>query len=251
MRHYSRAEMAQVYDNVVGERLSGRGLQRVDEASTTQRYEIGARLQLNAKVFHYAYTFGALTQYLGALIYNCQDSTQWRLPNPAADVPIGSWSVSINIGVVDGPLHDGSMPANYLRGGSVVFYTAGGAGIMVRGITGNTARAAGAGAITITLDAPTTLVLTDAGDAQVQASPYQSVCSVADQYIGNGRTAIAGVPIGAVAANRYTWLQTWGLASVAASAAVALAAGERAVYFAGNGSIGAGADLQGVVSRST
>jgi len=243
MRHYSRAEMEQVYDHIVGERIPGRGAQGIHEQSITQRYEIGSRLQLGPKVYHYAYALLACEHYLGARIYNQQDSTQWRLPNPAADVPIGSWSVSINIGVVDGPLHDGSMPLNYLKGGTVLFYTAAGAYIFQRGITGNTARAAGAGALTIHLDAPTTVVLTDAGDAQVQASPYRSICGNGLAYLGNAYAPVCGVPVDAIAAERFAWIQTWGLVSLAASAAVGLAAGDRAVYFAGDGSISDGAEL--------
>jgi len=135
------------------------------------------------------------------------------------------------------------MPLDYLKGGTVLFYTAGGAATMVRGITGNTARAAGAGALTIYLDAPTDLVLTDASDAQVQVGPYRNICGNGLGFLGNGYAPVCGVPVVAIGAAEYAWIQTWGPATLAASAAVGLAAGDRAVYFAGDGSISDGAEL--------
>lgn len=237
-RRYTRTEFEQVFNHQFGELMPGAVPQGIEELSTTQRYKIGSRLQLGPKVYHYAYASSVCEALLGAFIYNCQDTTQRALPVGA---PIGSWSVSINIDATDGPLHDGSMPLNYLVGGQVLFYTNVGGHTFQRGITGNTARVSdlAEGAITIYLDAPTNFELTVAADAQCQASPYANVCGDAFTY-QNEYDVVAGVPAVALLAERYTWLQTWGPTTLAASAAVGLAKGDRAVYFVGNGSLGQG-----------
>lgn len=60
-RHYSRAELAQIADSILGERLAGAGDQSVYETSLTQRFRIGARRQEEGRIFRYSYTVLALT----------------------------------------------------------------------------------------------------------------------------------------------------------------------------------------------
>lgn len=60
MRRYSRNEWSRVFDDVVGERVSGGGDQGVYQQSATKKFPIGARKVFGGRVYRYGYTVNGL-----------------------------------------------------------------------------------------------------------------------------------------------------------------------------------------------
>ena len=210
MRHYSRTEMEQVYNHFVGERLPGRGVQGINVVSRTQRYEIGSRLQLGNKVYHYAFVgVGAtgLAAHMGAKVRNQQDIGFSGLPAGGA-APAGSWSLLLTIGAGDGPAQNGSFPANYLRHGTIVLRTV--ATNFNRGILSHPAKAAGAGTLRIQLDAPTPVNLIVGNQQEAIANRYAQVVHQSMCVASVSWQPVVGFPTVDAIAGDYLWLQTWG-----------------------------------------
>jgi len=208
MRHYTRAEMEQVYNHVVGDRLPGRGVQGIHELSTAQRYQIGSRIQIGDKVYHYALVgVGAdgLAAGHGAKLRNPQDIGFSGLPAGGAALA-GTWSLLLTIGAGDGPAQDGSFPENYLRGGTLVIRTA--TTNFNRGILSHPAKAAGAGTLRVQLDAPTPVDVVVGNQQEATASRYANVTS--NNVAAADWTPMVGIPTIDAPAGNYTWLQTWG-----------------------------------------
>ncbi len=210
MRKYTRAEMEQVYNNVIGARLPGAGLQGIHEVSTTQRYEIGARLQLGSKVFHYALVGTCATGITAG--FGCKTRNQQDLgfgAIPAAGVSVAGVSViTVAVGAADGPAQDGSFPVDYLRGGTILIRTA--TMTFTRGILRNPVKAAGAGTIQLTLDAPTPVAVALANQQEGIASQYANVTLGTETVALNLFQATVGIPTISAVTGEYTWLQTWG-----------------------------------------
>lgn len=246
MRHYTRVEMAQVYDHVLGERLPGMGVQGIHEVSTTQRYEVGARRQISNRVYHYALTgVGAtgLDANFGAKSRNQQDIGFSGLPAAGA-VPAGSVSITITVGAGDGPAQDGSFPVNYLRGGTIILRSA--TSNMVRGITGNPLKAAGAGVLLITLDAPTSFVTVLGNQQEALASPYANVVHEDDTIANQLWQPVIGMPTIDTVAGDYVWLQTWGPCVCIGAVAVGGAANNLLAYAGGDAALAVFANDGGI-----
>lgn len=207
MRHYSRTEMEQVFDHVLGKRMLGVGPQGMHEVSTVQRYEIGARMQLGSRVFHYAQAGGVIVPDHGAWVANEQD-VPFRAIGAAAVA--GARQIVVTIAANDGPAYDGSMPLNWLKGGTVVVFVDGALRAFTRGILGNTLVAAPGGDMTLTLDAPIPEALDAADDAECIASPYRLVVDQGDTHLGGGFSLLAGIASLPTVLNDYLWIQTWG-----------------------------------------
>jgi len=205
-RRYTRAEFEQVFNHMFGELMPGAVPQGIDVVSRTQRYQIGSRLQILDKVYHYALVgVGAagLAAGHGAKLRNPQDIAFHGLPAAGA-VAAGSWNLTITVGATDGPAQSGVIPANYLRGGTVIVRTA--ATNFNRGILGHPA--AVAGALVLALDAPTPVAIIAGNQVEATASRYANVTSnvvAAVQW-----TPMVGIPTIDAIAGDYTWLQTWG-----------------------------------------
>lgn len=247
MRHYTRAEMEQVYNHIVGERLPGRGPQRIHELSTVQRYQIGSRLQVGIKVFHYALVgVGAngLEVGMGAKVRNPQDIGFSAIPALGARVA-GAMTLLLTIGAGDGPARNGSFPVNYLRGGHAIIRTGGGVDINI-GIAGNPVKAALAGTLLVQLETPLPAPVAVLDQQEVMASPYANVVDHADIVAAQEWNPIVGMPMMITPAGSYTWLQTWGPYVAICAAEVGAAVSRLAVYAAGNGSLDAHANQAGI-----
>jgi len=121
-RRYTRAEFEQVFNHMFGELMPGATPQGIHELSTTQRYQIGSRLELGNKVYHYALVGvggTGLESGLACKVRNQQEIALHGLPAAGA-VVAGSWNLTITVAAGDGPAQSGVIPANYLRGGAVV-----------------------------------------------------------------------------------------------------------------------------------
>lgn len=245
MRHYTRAEMELVYNHIVGERLPGRGDQLIGITSQTQRFRTGARRQLGNKVYHYAHANGILSDVTGAFIMNPQDAGMRVL---GAAYAAGVTQVLLTVNNTEGPAQNGSVPVNYLEGGTVVFMTA--LGIYVRGIIANAVKAAGTGTFLVTLDAPTSFALVVTDSAEIIASPYARVCNEADTILASELCSVAGIPTRVTVDGDWLWLQTWGPCYVTSALTLGVGNENRLAYFVGNGvlqdwtAVGATADHQ-------
>jgi len=232
MRHYSRAEIARVYDHILGERMPGAGPQDINVASTTQRYRTGSRLQLKDKVYHYAYAFGVMVDNRIVFTRNGQDSGMTAI-GAAGVAPAGVTTVTVQLAAGGGPAQNGNMPANWLEGGSIIFMTA--AGIYVRGILSNTAVIGGAGGtITIVIDRPTLGALVAADSTEFIASKYRSVVVAAETVETGLLSTGVGLPTLVCAAGRWLWLQTWGPTWSATVLTLGTIANDRSGFLAGN-----------------
>lgn len=210
MRRFSRAEMAQLFNHMYGELLPGALPQGINELSTSQRYTIGSRLQVGPKVYHYAHVGAGATGLaagLAAKVKNQQDIGFNAIAAGGA-AAAGALSLLITVGATDGPAQDGSFPINYMRGGTVIVRTA--ATNFNRGIVGHPAKAAGAGTLLITLDAPTPVDVIVGNQVEAIASRYAEVVHGNDCVASSVWTPVAGIPTIDAPAGNYTWLQTWG-----------------------------------------
>ncbi|KKK60588.1 hypothetical protein LCGC14_3022860 [marine sediment metagenome] len=237
LRHYTRAEMAQVYDNVLGELLPGRSVQSVTELSTVQRYEIGSRLQLGQKVFHYALVgVGALGLVAGwaAKVRNQQDIGFGAIPATGARV-IGDRNLLLPIGAADGPAQDGSFPVDYLRGGTVTVRPAG--FTFNVGITRHPVKAAGAGTLLVQLDSPIPVDVAVTNQVEAIASIYANVVQDQDAIPVVNWQAVVGMPMLVAPAGSFVWLQTWGPIAAIGALTVGAAVDQRAVYANANSAL--------------
>jgi len=237
LRHYSRAEVAQVYNEILGELLPGRGVQGIHELSTVQRYEIGSRLKVGRKVFHYALVgVGAtgLQATMMAKIKNQQELAFNAIPATGARVA-GAMNLLLAIAATDGPLQDGSFPLDYLRGGTLTVRPAG-APFNI-GISRHPLKAAGAGTLLVQLEAGIPVAVAVTNQQEGISSPYANVVFQSETVPTTSWQAVVGVPIMDVPAGRYTWLQTWGPCAVIGALTVGAAVNQRAVYANGNAAL--------------
>lgn len=245
LNHFTREQLAQTVAQVVGDKVPGQSEQGINEVSTVQRYEIGARLQIGPRVYHYAKAGGTLNPSMGAKIKNPQDVSQHVL---GANAAVGATELVLTLDNTDGPTYNGLLPADYLKGGTVVVFAA--LGTFVRGITGNTAVTVNAGTATFTatLDAPIPVAVTTADNAEAIASMYANVVPNTATKLTDNLTACCGVPSRAAVSGEYVWLQTWGPSWVSPHAAVGVAASDKAAYFVGDGALGQGAETTGIAA---
>lgn len=233
----TRNQLFGIANQSYGQRLSGQPTQGIELASDYQNYEIGARLQLSNRVYHYAMAGATLNPGMGAKVKNPQDVSQELI---GANAAAGSTQIVLRLDNTDGPSYNGLLPANYLRGGIVVVFAA--AGTFVRGILGNTAVTVNAGTatFTVTLDAPTPVAILTTDVAEAMASPYANVVAAADCHIATGFCTTVGVPTVAATVGQYLWVQTWGPCWVSPHALVGASDSDKAVYMMGDGSFGDG-----------
>lgn len=246
MRHFTRAELELAINHFSGERLPGRGVQGINLLSTTQRYEIGSRLQVRNKVFHYALVgagANGLEVGMGAKIRNPQDIGFSAIPANGARA-LGAMNLLLTVGVGDGPARDGSFPLNYLRHGNAVIRTA--ATNFTIGIASHPAKVAGAGTLPVQLETPLPAAVVVGNQQEVMASQYANVVDHADVVAAQEWNPIVGMPTMLAPAGSYTWLQTWGPYVAICAAEVGAAVNRLAVYAAGNGSLDAHANMSGI-----
>ena len=230
MRRYTRAQHQQVMDHIFGELLPGQVEQAPSELSTIQRYEIGSRMQIRSKVYHYALVgVGALGLVAGwaAKIKNQQDIGFGAIPALGARAA-GATNLLLAIGAGDGPLQDGSFPVNYLRGGVVTVRPA---GLTFNvGIISHPAKVAGAGTLLVQLDEGIPAAVAVGNQQEGIASIYANVVQDQDAVPDVNWQAVVGMPTIIAPAGSFTWLQTWGPIAAIGSLDVGAVVNQRAVY---------------------
>ncbi len=230
--HPTREEFDRLINHIIGERLVGRPRQDTSELSSVQNYRTGARMQLGPRVFHYAHAGFALPDNRVVFMENPQDGDMQVL---GAVAVAGVTSVTLTISAAYGPAQDGSVPVNYLEGGTVVFMTA--LGIYNRGILRNTVKAAGAGTLVVELDAPTNFALVLTDSTELMASKYARVAPGANTVEGGMLSTGVGVPTRVCVDGDWLWLQTWGPLWTATDLTIGVGNNNRSGFVAGDGSI--------------
>ncbi len=234
MRHYSRAEMEQVFNHIVGDRLPGAVSQGIRELSAVQRYEIGSRMEMPApdyRVFHYCEADIAHTNILSAGVGN-GDTLHFMNTAVIAGVA-GDRTISV---VID-PADVAGYARDQFRGGSITIHTA--PIQIVYSIIGNDPDDG-------------TNVLLRLGEPLIAAVPLPTFCEIHEsQYkstvpmTGAGDQSVVAVPLMPVTINNFFWGQTWGkcICAAAVGGGIGAIVNEASVYFQDDGSIGCGTDL--------
>jgi len=233
MRHYSRAEMEQVYNHVLGERLAGVGPQGIREQVTAPRYEIGSRLAMPApdyRIFHYCFAEIAHTNILSAGIAN---GDTLHFMNTAVAGLVGDRNITV---VIDPA--DGAYIRNQFRGGSITIHTA--PIQIVLNIAGN--EPDDGVNVLLHLSEPLIAAVPLPTFVEIHENKYNSTVPMT----GAGQQAVVAVPLMPVAINNFFWGQTWGKCICAAAIGGGIGAGvpnEVSVYFQDDGSIACATDL--------
>lgn len=218
MRHYSRAELEQVYNSIVGERMPGRGEQGILAQSLVQNYRLGARRTLpDGRVFRYALAAGAIQRAnlvesaaLGGALTTEQDDLV------IAAAVVGARQVLVTVDTTD-------QPANLFADG----YLTGDDGTNAQGVGAiyeilSHPILVNAVLTAITLKEPLAEALAAALTVSLHTNLYLDVVSAA------AAAAAVGIPTGFplidIADNNYFWLQTWGLCPVLTDAGAVLEA---------------------------
>jgi len=207
---------------------------------TTQRYIYGTRyIMWDGRVFKYGNAVTALRSSFGAANYT-SNATQNGAALPTAIVA-GDRTVQITIANTNG--YGGGAIAENELAGSYLEIQCTDCPAITRGIVGNDYVSTAGGVINVTLDFPVPQAYPTSGSwCDMILNPYR--------YLGNiegssnlGYQAWMGIPVDDITATYNCWIQTWGPCYVVAGGGDSTpgdTAGDRTVYFVGDGSINGG-----------
>jgi hypothetical protein len=205
-------------------------------------FNVGDILRLGGKTFVLGKLGGAITGTgFGLKNGAAQGSEQVVLGAAAA---AGDKTVILATTATSGAAGTGLTAVDEYKGGTIVLFKAGVDKPQIRGIAGNTARAAtGVVNVTFTLDSPLSLALavTDVGEAM--ASPWAYL--VQDTQIAHPVMGVATV-IGTT--GQFIWVQTWGPTFVSPQANVGVGGAGIGCYWRHDGSIDVYASIGTYVS---
>lgn len=215
-------------------------------------FNIGDRVVTpDGRVFRYAKAAGSVLSSFGAAMgdyvtISAVAPAQTTPADPGFPAPaavqhgsLGAKTVLITVASGNGHAGDGVVAQDELRGGYIVLANQG-SSAQNRGIIGNTAVASGGGTCVIYLDAPlTAAVVASTTYIEVMPNPYRAMVP------GGGKSAsketFLGVPVISTTTGKYFWLQTWGPLWIVPGGGdpngPGYGAGDRDVYFVGDGSI--------------
>jgi len=198
---YTRAELEQIANQIIGKRLPGQGDQLVTEVSATQKFELGAVKEIGLSRYRYGLV-GAADIGLGVL---CQAPVPAAVHHdlvPAASYAVGTKQVTLTIGAAD-------IAANEYAGGWLHVNDGTGQGQCLR-ILSHPA-ATGSTACTFTLIDPVTTAFDVANTlCAITRNPY----SQAIIHPSPPTAQLVGVPVAAIPAGYYGWFQVRGPAAV-------------------------------------
>jgi len=208
-----------------------------------EKWPIGSYVRFGNKgyVFAHIAAAGITALQYGAKQGGVRQPVGWS--TVAATVAAGVKQITIDLDGAAGPLGDGNITKDYLKGGEVCIMPTWGTGF-TRHITGNSALALGAGGeFTVDFDSPTPALLTeDVAHAECIPSPYKDVACVG---IGDGRNPVVGMPTVLAPAGKYCWLQVEGPFGIAAQGDVGNINDRMQAVFRPDGTIGKHLDTDG------
>lgn len=146
---------------------------------------------------------------------------------------VGSTTLSLTVNAGAGSLGTGAFALDELRGGYVVIGNGSAQHPQMRYITGNVAKVAGAGIITVSLDASlTAAVSVGVTTIETMTNPYAFMVPGAGGY-----QTFLGIPAQTATVGQYFWLQTWGPCWITSNSATCNGVGDRTIVFVANGSV--------------
>jgi len=200
--------------------------QDYEEASDTQHYTIGSRMQVDSRVFYYSKAGGTLSTAVGAFSHNNQ-----HVAFAAIDaISEGDYTIVVTVGAGDGVLTNGNIAEDELVGGYLVIFNAGQA--INRRITANTA-VTGGGDMTVTMDRPAPTDVADTEHAEMMASPYLNIQTGAHTM----HPLMGMAPVVATLLLPYFWLQTWGPVWISADPSVGTGSDNTLAQFRSSGGV--------------
>lgn len=216
MRHLSKNELAAIFNNMVGNRLSGRPEQDIYEVSDYKNYSLGSRFQKDERVFRYGKVGdcgGPSTPWASGVGYTIEYgvplSFAGTLKTAASIVSgsSGSLQAVITLGV--------DVTEDELENGYFGLHDSSGTTLWGCKIKGNTAATAGNN-VTLTLESPLPVALEVGADTvTVMASPYSNMVRHSGA-LGDIYQSVVGMPMHYGAApgedleGKFIWVQTWG-----------------------------------------
>lgn len=176
--------------------------QPIYSSTTTQAHPLGAYTETaDGRGFRY-FKNGAVAAVPGKVYQGpAQDTTN---QNPSGGLAVAAQAIGDTTVTLTGTL---TLAADALAGGWMSVAVTPGQGYLYR-VKGNTAVTAAANCV-VTLDDPLQVALTTASKVVFQVNPYNG-CVVAPATL---TSAVVGVPVYAVAAAAFGWMQTKGPAS--------------------------------------
>jgi len=203
--------------------------QDYEEATDIRHYNIGSRMQVDDRVYHYARAGATLCPGYGA-----QNAAPQHVAFAAiAGCTEGEYTVVLTTDVNMGILGDGNIAADELVGGYIVIFNAAN-NVMNRRIVGNSVvgPAPLTYAMTVTVDRPWAFDVANTEHAECMASPYLNV------QTGNFPfCSVMGMPQQIATINQYIWIQTWGPTWIVPNLGAFVGNDNAWAVFLGNGSI--------------
>lgn len=212
---------------------------------TTQRYVSGTRgMTWDGKVFKYGRSKATLVPGLGCM--NGAQADVSDLPNSNTTIAIvaGDTTTTLTLASTEGYDSTSLLAEDELAGGQFVIGHGGSGTGETRTIVANTAVAAGGGTSIITVDAPWAIAHA-AGFSETVLNPYHYI------FLASSYGSIMGMPNVAATTGQFFWMQTWGpcwCTPGGADATPGDSAGDRSVYFVGDGSINGGVVVEALAS---
>lgn len=185
--------------------------QGIYEESSTAKHPVGTRMQLaDGRVYYYAKADASgLTKAL--LCMSPAVTANHNNQAVAAAAAAGTKSVSCTLGAT-------ACTADQYAEGYLVINDAAGEGHYYK-IKSHGTSTAGSEAITVTLYDPIQVALTTSSEYTLVPNPFMGITNTATE-----ENSPAGVPMMAVTASYYAWVQTWGVCSVLRKDTTALGA---------------------------
>ena len=208
-RHFSRNELTQVANQVVGEKLLGRPDQGVREVSTVQNYVLGGKKEIGLKVYRYGLV-GAGIGTLGLLYQSPIPAPLQINLVPLAAYPIGTRVITLTLG-------NANVLANEYAGGWLYVNAGTGIGDCLR-IISHPAALALATCVFTCLDATTVAMVVANTVCSLVANPLSGIIV----HPSPPTAGLVGVPEVTIAIANFGWFQTKGPAAVLTQGVVAI-----------------------------
>jgi len=198
---YTRAELEQIANQIIGARLPGQADQLITEISTTQRFELGTPKDIGLSRYRYGQA-GAVNIPLGVLCQAPVPGANHHDLVPAASYPVGTKKVTLTLGATP-------LAANEMAGGWMHVNDGTGQGQVFR-ILSHPAALAGASCEFTLIDPITTAF--NAADTLCALTPNPYKAAII--HPSPPTAQLVGVPVVAITANYYGWFKTRGPAAV-------------------------------------
>jgi hypothetical protein len=198
---YTRAELEQIANQIIGERLPGQPEQLITEVSATQRFALGAVKDIGLSRYRYGQA-GAVNIALGVLCQSPVPAVAQHDLVPLASYAVGTKVVGLTIGAAN-------IAANEYAGGWLHVNDGTGQGQCLR-ILSHPAALAGATCLFTLIDPITTAFDVANTLCALTANPYDGAII----HPSPPTAKLVGVPVVAINANLYGWFKTRGPAAV-------------------------------------